>query len=207
MVIRENEYFKRVRTVLQAALDSLGISGPVILQTQQPTPTSAHCVVLVHRLYDKRYGWQGSSFDKRPLDNIDQMTEVVDYLNEATFQISAYCPRRESDGVSRLTAGDVISAIHMWLHSDFGIAKMNDNGLQMFRSTEIRNPEVVDDSQTPQFNPNFDIRLVTYNSADFRIGAINDVEAVEKSIPGGGPLINAPLKNIIQGHYTESAKM
>lgn len=168
MVIRENEIYKRLRTVLTTAMEKFGISGIAVVQAQQPLPTNCHGCLIISRITVRRHGWQGTRCN---VDNGKEftVTNSFDYIDEANYQVSGYVPRKATDPLESPTAYDIVSAVVTYLETPMGDALMRQNGLQPLRIGEIRVPVITDDSNSHQFNPNFDLRFYIHQTVDMDI--------------------------------------
>lgn len=170
----DNEVRKAMKACLENAASRMGIVGYEVLQQNQPVPTSSHAVILFTVLSSRRNGWQGASWDNDTGSPLT-MNENWDYLDEVRFQISAYHPRKAVDGAAKMTSVDVINAIAAFFSSPSGNALLRESGFMPLKINDVRIPVVQDDSETPQFNPNFDLTVNIHQTARVTIPTVTDI--------------------------------
>ena len=181
MVMRENQMYAKIKTLAEKALSQFAITDCTVMQHAQPLPTSDHAAVIISKIQIHRYGWQGSTYEK---DNGKSLIidEIMDYIDECTFQLSAFVPRNATDTQETLTSYDILSALTTYFNSYGGICDMKKEGLQPLRVTDIRTPVQQDDSSSPQYNPNFDLKFMVHQTPTA------DVPCIGVFSIGGGPL-------------------
>lgn len=181
MVMRENKMYETLRGLIKKGLEQFAIRDCGVIQHAQPILTSDHATVIISKISIHRYGWQGSSYEK---DNGKSLVidEVMNYIDECVFQISAFVPRNATDDSETLTSYDILSALATYFNSYGGIKDMKEAGLQTLRVTDIRTPVQQDDSSSPQYNPNFDLKFLVHQTPTVEVPCIGVVEI------GGGPL-------------------
>lgn len=181
MVMRENQMYVILKSLVENGMEQFGIKDCSVMQHAQPILTSDHAAVIISKISIRRYGWQGSSYEK---DNGKSLIidEVMDYMDECTFQISAFVPRNAEDTEETLTSYDILSALATYFNSYGGIMEMKKNGLQPLRVMDIRTPVQQDDSSSPQYNPNFDLKFLVHQTPTAEIPCIGVVQV------GGGHL-------------------
>ena len=171
MVMRDNAISKALSTLVDGGLYAMGITGISVIQHAQPIATSDHACVLISKISVHRYGWQGVNYD-RDTGSPKTLKEGWDYFDECDYQISSFIPRNESDGIDKLTSYDLISALVTYFSSYRGIMAMKKVGFQPLRVTEIQVPVQQDDSSSPQFNPNFELRFLIHQTPSVEVPAI-----------------------------------
>jgi len=174
MVIRENAIFTTLISLVEGGLRAMGITDIKVMQHAQPIATSDHGCVLIAKISMHRVGWQGVQYDK-DTGSPKTLKESWDYLEECDYQISAFIPRKETDTESRLTSYDTVSALATYFNSYQGIMAMKKSGLQPLRVSDIQVPVQQDDSASPQFNPNFDLRFIIHQSPSVDVPAIEQI--------------------------------
>jgi len=181
MVMRENQMYVKLKAFIEKALEQFAITDCTVMQHAQPLLTSDHAAVIISKISIHRYGWQGSTYEK---DNGKSLIidEVMDYMDECTFQISAFVPRTAEDDEETLTSYDILSALTTYFNSYGGICDLKKEGLQPLRVTDIRTPVQQDDSSSPQYNPNFDLKFLVHQTPKADVPCIGVIEL------GGGPL-------------------
>lgn len=172
--MRDNAISKALCTLVEGGLHAMGITGISVLQHAQPIATSDHACVLISKISVHRYGWQGINYDKST-GSPKTLKEGWDYYDECDYQISSFIPRNDSDGVDKLTSYDLISALVTYFNSYQGIMAMKKVGFQPLRVTEIQVPVQQDDSASPQFNPNFDLRFLIHQNPSVEVPAIEEI--------------------------------
>lgn len=175
MVIRENAIFTALVALVEGGLRAMGITGIKVMQHAQPIATSDHACVLLSKISVHRVGWQGVRYDK-DTGSPKTLKEIWDYLEECDYQISAFIPRKETDPEGRLTSYDTVSALATYFSSYQGIMAMKKAGFQPLRVADIQVPVQQDDSASPQFNPNFDLRFIIHQSPSVEVPAIERIE-------------------------------
>lgn len=179
--MRENQMYVKIKALVEKALSQFAITDCEVMQHAQPLLTSDHAAVIISKIMIHRYGWQGSSYEK---DNGKSLIidEIMDYMDECTFQISAFVPRNATDTQETLTSYDILSALTTYFNSYGGIMDMKKEGLQPLRVTDIRTPVQQDDSSSPQYNPNFDLKFMVHQTPTAEVPCIGVVSI------GGGPI-------------------
>lgn len=196
--MRDNAISESLSKLVDGGLHAMGITGISVLQHAQPIATSDHACVLISKISVHRYGWQGVRYDKNT-GSPKTVRESWDYYDECDYQISSFIPRKDLDGVDKLTSYDLISALVTYFNSYQGIMAMKKAGFQPLRVTEIQVPVQQDDSASPQFNPNFELRFLIHQSPSVEVPAIEVITIPSTSVDNndggdGGETPTSPKK-------------
>lgn len=174
MVIRENKMFEIVGGIIETALNLFGIRGYTVIQHDQPTDANKKPSVMMSRVSGHRHGWQREAFETKDTPE-GKVRMVWNYIEEVTFQISAYSPRSADEPENVVTPLDVLGVLQTFFNSNAGIRMMLDHGMHPFRVIEIRQGVQQNDTDQQQFNPNFDLKFCVEQSMDFDAPEIGEV--------------------------------
>ncbi len=170
MTYTDNELLIQVISNLNTFLSAYplpGLSDPVIVQQkQQPTqtgaPVAAAAVVLIERLFDKRYG--SPMISHTPAVAGVTLNEVEDQIYISTMQVSTMV-RQDPDDLDRPTASDLCNIVCSMLQSRAIIRLFAAGGIGIIRVTNMRNRAFVNDGDSQEFHPSFDLN-VTYTRSN-----------------------------------------
>ena len=154
----ENQIWKDLVGVIDGYLATSGQTGWITTPADQPIPVGiSDKMVLVSRVFMRPVGWQGSE-DK---DIGYNYTHIEKQRAELRLQLSFLCQRHPAtDTVTTWTANDMAEHLRMFLNSYKGIRQLAELGYRTLRCTTIRNASFIDDSETYEFNPSFDLTLL-----------------------------------------------
>lgn len=174
MVLRENQIAERLVYIVTDGLAVMGLSGVSVLSGHQPTPKGDRDpYILVTRVGSNRKGWQGTHLSPSSRTPGDMaVKEEWSYIEDVTYQISGVKRRNVIDDGSP-TAADIVGAVLTYLMSDTGIAACIRRGLHQYRVGELRLPVSPDESEIPQFNPNFDITFCVHQTVDLAVPSMD----------------------------------
>lgn len=187
----ENKLWEDVVAAVNQGLKRMGVPLYTAYQRGQPSNVSNHCCILIDKLRSKRYGRQEFAFGAEH-PNAHMMNEYVRWIDEITYQISAYRPRNMEDDKDTITAFDAVAMLATYFNSSTGVLECRERGLEPLRVTEIRSQPVVSDSTQYEFNPSFDLTL-------FAVGADGNGQSVRFDL--------ATLELVKMRHQDEMGKI
>ena len=159
----DNRIIADVIGVLNAFLANCGQSGWKVLQGEQPRFVGFHDkMILLSHIYTRQVGWQ-KGYDKDIPNSSGGMTftHIEDWLEEVRIQISCFCVRNpETDTVNTWTAEDMAKRLIAFCNSEAGINAFVALGYGKLRHDAARIRAIVNDSQSFQLVPNFDLVLI-----------------------------------------------
>lgn len=187
----ENKLWEDVVAAVNQGLKRMGVPLYTAYQHGQPSNVANRCCILIDKLRTKRYGSQEFTFSADH-PNANLMNEYVKWIDEITYQVSAYRPRDLEDDKDTITAFDAVAMLATYFNSHTGALECASRGLQPLRVTEIRSQPVVSDSTQYEFNPNFDLTL-------FAVGYDGNGQGVRFDLP--------KLEIVKMRHYDETGKI
>ena len=154
----DNQIFKDIIGVIDGYLAASGQPGWQTVQAEQPVPVAiSDKMVLVSRVYMRPVGWQGSE-DK---DVGYSYTHIEKQRAELRLQLTFLCQRHPAtDTVATWTAQDMAEHLRMYLNGYNGIMALAALGYRTLRCTNIRLGSFIDDSESYQMEPSFDLTLL-----------------------------------------------
>lgn len=160
----ENQLF----TVVKAALDAgfavvAGFTDVEVQQVYQPSTfgvPSDPTVFMQTVIAGRRVGWVKRE-EIQPVAPATDFTHRETQWWETTLQIGALARHNPTDPdyLTLPTAGDIAKRASDILQSDNGMAVLKAGGVSPLRITNVRNVQIVNDSDQYEANPSFDIVL------------------------------------------------
>lgn len=161
----DNEVLSHLLSALSTGLNDNGFPSPLIKQAYQPNQQGIEAgpAWYIHRLSTHKYGHPGRVQVKNEANNNFDVTETR--ILESTYQITAYS--RPADPVANpdltlpnsFDMADVAAAV---VESTAFSDTIREQGIRVYRVTDIREPYFTNDSDQNELSPNFDF-TVTYN--------------------------------------------
>ena len=156
----ENQVWADLKGFIQHALKSFGIEGWQVRQLQQPLKlTTLEPTIFMARLRSPRIGWQytKNAYVKNELIHTEK------YKQEMRFQISALKKRKPVD-INEATVSDVLNLLVSWFMSADGLAAIRAKGYNTYRISQLEEPFFIDDSDTYERDPYFELSLILNQS-------------------------------------------
>lgn len=154
----DNQIFINIIAALKAGLLAQSITDVVIKQNFQPVQQGANIgpTLYIHKLGDHRYGW----LERTDVWDQDLATIVHTerQLYESMFQITALSIQNPAL-ITQKTASDLANIAAGIMQSDVTRQTLTNQGLNIYRITDIRNPYFVDDKDRFEASPSFDFTL------------------------------------------------
>ena len=174
MVLRENQLSERLIYVVTEGLSIMGLPDISVLSGHQPSPKGTRePYVLITRVGSNRKGWQGTHLSPSHRTPDDRMVkEEWSYIEDVTYQISGVKRRNVIDDGTP-TAADIVGAVLTYLQSDTGISACIKRGMHQYRISELRLPVSADESEIPQYNPNFDVTFCVHQTVDLAVQSMD----------------------------------
>lgn len=161
----ENQIWAELIKIVSDWTKSNGFSDWIVKQGYQPEKVDLEDkIIMIHKIHTLRYNWQETKTirEKNNEGEITGFYNRVQFLVDSVFQFSFYNARKPLlDGVDTITSVDVANDLLTWFMSDLGLSTMRKKGYGLLRTTELREPILIDTSENYQKMPNFDI-VVNY---------------------------------------------
>lgn len=169
----ENAIWKDLKDLITEGLQTFNIKGWQIRQLQQPVKiTSLKPTIFMAKLRGPRIGWQ---YNKN--ENINnQVIHTEQFKQEIRFQISAIKKRLPQD-VDDFTSSDALNALITYFMSKEGLQAIRKKGYNIFRIGILEEPFFIDDSDTYERNPYFEMSLIVNQSYSEVIPGVNQFTA------------------------------
>lgn len=156
MIKTENQIWADLKKLITQGLDKFSVEGWQIRQLQQPLKiTTLRPTIFMAKLNSPRIGWQYSA--NRALAAGVEHKES--YWQEIRFQISALKKRHPAD-IEEFTSSDALNALITWFMSKEGLEAVRMMGYNVFRISRLEEPFFIDDSDTYERNPYFEVSLI-----------------------------------------------
>ena len=160
ILMNDNDLIKLFRPIIRDGLLAQNYPNVKILQSNQPTqqgvtttPTLYFFKVMDHL--------RGSPQRKDVYDSSIQAMRHTDVqVYETTFQISALVTQDPAD-TNQITASDLVNVVAAILQSDYAIAQLLTQNVQILKIMDVRNPYFVDDRDRFESFASFDF-ILTY---------------------------------------------
>ena len=157
----DNQLLALLITTLQPSVQS---QWPTVsmLQKNQPTQQGVDTGprVFFEKLFDKRYGFTGETFDLDVLPpgtpTWTPITTTYTQVIETTVQFSALVIQ-DPTNLALPTASDVAHYVAMLLSTDDILATLTQAGANVMRITQVTNPYFHDDRERFEAHPSFDV--------------------------------------------------
>lgn len=129
----------------------------VVNRSFQPFQNSVDepLAVYIFKINTKRYGFQGSSNVFNSGSGLLDHDEI--YTLEETYQISSQAV--SNTNVDAVRAIDIVESVSAYFQSVSTIQDFTDQGIGIFRITNIRQNHFVNDFNRYEPNPNFDFSI------------------------------------------------
>lgn len=171
----ENALFTLIRSVILTGLTANGQSNVLVEQSYQPTQEGVEITptVYLNKLPDHRYGSPLKSDIYDSVNSVFIHTETEAY--ESMFQTTVLATQDPNDIVS-YTAIDIANLVTAILQSDAALKTLNAAGVKIYRVTDIRKPQFVDDRDQFEASPNFDFTVTHEQAIISQTPIINTLE-------------------------------
>lgn len=173
MIKTENQIWADLKKLITQGLDKFSVEGWQIRQLQQPLKiTTLRPTIFMAKLNSPRIGWQYSG----DVSTKFGVAHTEFYKQEIRFQISALKRRNPAD-VDEFTSSDVLNVLISFFMSKEGLAAVRMMGYNVFRISRLEEPFFIDDSDTYERNPYFEVSLIINQSYT------GDIPGTNKFIP------------------------
>lgn len=176
--MRDNLLFKNVIEILRAGMDAQGFQNVKIKQSFQPRNQGANTdpTLYIHKLGDHRYGFlqRTDIWDAETESIIHKETQIY----ESMFQITALSIQDPALWETQPTASDIANAAAAVMQSDRTVSALFEEGISIYRITDVRNPYFVDDRVRFEASPFFDFTLQHEQVIISTTPIVDDVELI-----------------------------
>jgi len=151
----DNALITLIIQILISGEATAGIENTPIAQAFQPTQQGVNTqpTAFIYKIDDYRYGSLLREDIWDPVHSRFNHIESQQY--ETTFQLSTLATQDPANQ-SQYTASDICNLCASILQSDVAIKTFQASGVGIERITRVRNPNLIDDRDRNEFNPNFD---------------------------------------------------
>lgn len=157
----DNVLIAQIISILQAGFATITAqvpTAPIIKQSYQPVQQGAETgpTLYLYKISDIRLGFPqfGYVWDVNSSTEVAQTTQQY----ESTFQISCWATQNPAN-IASLTASDLANYAAYIMQSASTIASLEATGVGIYRVSDVRNQNFVDDRDRFEFAPNFDFTL------------------------------------------------
>lgn len=178
----ENQIWANLIKVTSDWVSANSLSGWIVKQGYQPEKVNLEDkIIMIHRIATNRYNWQSEKTIREfQGDQLTGFYNRIQYLVDSIFQFSFYCARNpKKDTVNTITASDVANSLLTWFMSDIGLSTMRGYGFGLLRTTELREPVIVNPSENYQKMPNFDITMNYAQEQDYTLNELDRETTIE----------------------------
>lgn len=154
----ENQLIINLREAVISGLAMFDISGVAVEQSYAPRAkgTDLGPAVYIHKLGDRRYGYNGRSDKWEQVESV--MVHTERQIIETTYQINALV-KREIRNPAQMTAPDLVNAVAEILAHDRTRLFLKLKEIGILRITDVTNPFFSDDFDQNESSPSFDVVL------------------------------------------------
>lgn len=164
-----------VKGAMAASPDLVDVLLVRNFQSRQQGAASGPAVYFV-KIGDNRYG----HVERKDVYN--ETSGAMDHIEKqaylSTWQFSAWIPQTPAD-ITALTESDVLNLVSGIIQSDNVLEALRGAGLGVLRVTEVRNPYLIDDRDTFEATPSFD---VTFSHSRVTTSTVPTVTTYDASI-------------------------
>lgn len=162
MIKTENQVYKDLITIVNAALGALDITDWQVLQLKQPVKlvTIKPTIYLTCTL-KRRRGWQ---FRKDELNEDQTMSHTEAFKQEIDVQFSALRNRKITDTEHTRNSADILEYLKTYMLTPIGLQLIRNLGYEIYYPSEIQSPDFFNDSDNFEFMPFFNVTFILEQS-------------------------------------------
>lgn len=173
-MMAENRVFSTFCEILDAAKETMGVSGDWLVLARNPqNMVRTDGVILVDKISQRRRGFQN---ERHEVAEDGSLHRIWEWIEEYRFQVSVARERRLDDTPDTVTADEVASLLRAWLNSSEGAAEMRKKGLAPLFVFEIANQSYQDENGVYQYFPHFDVSVEVVQIKDFVTPPVDAVD-------------------------------
>lgn len=174
----ENVLWTLIISTIQTGLTANGFTDVKIKQMFQPMQdgTNTQPTVYLHRISDHRYGSprRADVFDADNDVFIHTETEFYESVFQATI-LSLVNPQNAAS-VAAPTALDIANIVAAILQTESTLKLLAAQGVRIYRITDIRKPNFIDDKGRFEASPNFDFTITHQQDIISEVPLISEID-------------------------------
>jgi len=159
----ENDIWAILKTTFEEALTAAGLTDVKYKRAYQPRQQGAIVgpALYCFKLTNHRYGWQSRKDEYNEAD--DDFDTSESRVIETTFQVSSEADEDPAD-TSLPTAFDIVEEVSSYLNTKSVRLQLKEQGLNIIRILDIRQPFFKNESDRFEQEPSFDF-TISYQKA------------------------------------------